>query len=423
MKQYIIIGNSAAGISAVEAIRRRDKDSKIIIFSDEDYSAYCRCLISYYLAGDIKEDKIFYRPGSFYKENNIELFLNKRVSRIDPKKSRIICEDKTQFNYDALLVATGASARIPQELKGNKKRGVFSFRTMKDTKEIMGLLPVTSAASVLGGGLVGLKAAYGLKKRNVAVKVVVKSRQILSQMLDFTAAGLVQKRLEDNGVEIILGEDVAEIIGEGEIKAIKLGSGKVFESSLIVIGKGVKPNIELIKDTETKFNEGIIADNSMRTNTENIYAAGDCAESFDIALGVNSINALWPVAVEQGRIAGANMAGDSLNYEGSVGMNSIEFFGLPAISLGVFKTKENETGIEEIKDYDEKMPLYKKIILKGNVIVGATFVGNIKNTGVFLRLIREKIDISDFKDKLLQENFGYPVIMDLIKDKERLYVK
>jgi len=415
MKQYIIIGNSAAGIAAVEAIRQRDKESKVTVFSDEDYPAYCRCLISYYLAADIKEDKIVYRPESFYKENNIELFLNKKVSRIDPKKNRVICEDKTQFTYDALLIATGASPKFP-DTQGIKKRGVFGFRTIKDTKEIAGLLPVTKAACVLGGGLIGLKAAYGLKKKGVDVKVIIKSKQVLSQMLDFEAAGFVQRKLEENGIEVILGQDAAEIIGNGDIKAVKLDSGKAFESSLIVVGKGVSPNIDLIKETQIKFNAGLIADNSLKTNIPNIYTAGDCAETFDATLGRHTINALWPVAVEQGKVCGANMAGDNLNYAGSVGMNSIEFFGLPVISLGTYKVKEGEANFEELRFCNTKENLYKKIILRDNFIVGALFVGNIGNSGVFLRMIRERINISPFKDKLLQESFGYPDIMDFVSE-------
>lgn len=422
MKQYIIIGNSAAGIAAVEAIRKQDKTSKITVLSDEDYPAYCRCLISYYLAGDIKEDKIIYRPESFYKENNIELLLNKKVTRVDPKKSRVICEDKTQFNYDALLIATGASPKFPEGLKGIKKRGVLGFRTIKDTKDIVGLLPVTKAACVLGGGLIGLKAAYGLKKRGIDVKVIIKSRQVLSQMLDFEAAGFVQRKLEENGIQIILGTDVTEVIGDGDIKAVKLDSGKALEASLIIIGKGVAPNAELIKDTEIKINEGIIANNLMQTNVANIYTAGDVCESFDLALGQYSMNALWPVAVEQGKICGTNMAGGNLNYDGSVGMNSIGFFGLPVVSLGIFKIKEGDTSFKELKLCNIKDNLYKKIILKGNLVVGAIFAGDIKNSGVFLRLIRERIDVSSFKDKLLQESFGYPDIIDFVKDKERLYV-
>ncbi|MBI3991376.1 MAG: NAD(P)/FAD-dependent oxidoreductase [Candidatus Omnitrophica bacterium] len=416
MKQFIIIGNSAAGIAAVEAIRKQDKASKIIVISDEDYPAYCRCLISYYLAGDIKEDKIIYRPESFYKENNIELLLNKKVSRVDPKKSRIICEDKTQFNYDALLIATGASPKLAEGLKGIKKRGVFGFRTIKDTKDILGLLPVTKAACVLGGGLIGLKAAYGLKKRGVNVKVIIKSKQVLSQMLDSEAAGFVQRKLEENGIEIVLGTDVAEIIGNGDIKAVKLDSGKAVESSLIIVGKGVSPNTDLIKESEIKINEGILANNLMQTNMANIYTAGDVCESFDLALGQYSMNALWPVAVEQGKICGANMAGGNLNYDGSVGMNSIEFFGLPVVSLGIFRVKEGDTSLKELKLCNIKENLYKKIIMRGNFVVGAIFAGDIKNSGIFLRLIRERIDVSSFKDKLLQESFGYPDIMDFVSE-------
>jgi NAD(P)H-nitrite reductase large subunit len=423
MRQFIIIGNSAAGIATVEAIRQRDKTSKILVFSDEDYPAYCRCLISYYLAGDIKEDKILYRAESFYKENNIELLLNKKVMRIDPKKNRIVCEDKTQFNYDALLIATGASPKFPKDLKGIKKRGVFGFRTIKDTKEIEGLLPVTKTTCVLGGGLIGLKAAYALSKRKIEVKVIVKSKQVLSQMLDFEAASLVQKKLQENGIEIILGQDAAEVIGNGDIRALKLDSGKAIGTSLIIVGKGVEPNIDLIKGTEIKFNEGIIANNFLQTNIRNIYTAGDVCESFDITLRKHTVNALWPVAIEQGKIAGCNMAGDNLNYDGSLGMNSIDFFGLPFISLGIYRTQAGDSSFEELKLMDPKINLYKKLILKDNVLIGAILVGDIKQSGIFLRLIRERIEVLSLKDRLLQENFGFPDIMDLIKEeKEKIYV-
>jgi len=421
MKQLVIIGNSAAGIAAAEAIRKSDTESKITIISDEDYPAYCRCLISYYLAGEVKEDKVWYRPQDFYKDNNIELLLNKKVTRVDTKKNRIVCEDNSQLNFDSLLIATGSSPKFP-ETKGIKKRGVFGFRTFKDVKDIEGLLPVTKEACVLGGGLIGLKAAYALKKRSVDVKVIIKSKQVLSQMLDSTAAGFIQQKLEQNGIEIITGQDIAEVIGNGDIKAIKLDSGKALGCSLIVVGKGVTPNIALIKDTEIKFNEGIVADNNLATNVPNIFTAGDVAESFDLTLGALSVNALWPIAVEQGKVAGSNMAGENLRYDGSLGINSIDFFGLPVISLGKYKTKEEDKNFTELKILDEKAKVYKKLILKINVLVGAILVGDIKNSGVFLRLIREGINVTSLKDKLLSENFGYPDIMDLIKEKEHLYV-
>jgi NAD(P)H-nitrite reductase large subunit len=275
-------------------------------------------------------------------------------------------------------------------------------------------LPVTKTACVLGGGLIGLKAAYGLKKRNVEPKVIVKSKQVLSQMLDFEAAAFVQRKLEENGIEIVLGQDVDEIIGNGDIKAIKLDSGKAFESSLVIVAKGVSANIDLIRETEIKFNEGILANSLMQTNIPNIYTAGDCVESFDVTLGQLSMNPLWPVAVEQGKIAGANMSGDNLKYEGSLRMNSLEFFGLAVVSLGLYKVKEFDTNFEELKLYNMKENFYKKLILRDNFIVGAIFVGDIRNSGVFLRLIKERINISSFKDRLLQESFGYPDIMDFV---------
>ncbi len=421
MKQFVIIGNSAAGIAAVEAIRSKDLESKITVISDEDYSAYCRCLISYYLAGDVGEDKILYRPEDFYKQNNIELLLNKKVSRIDPKKNKVICEDKSQIGFDSLLIATGSSPKFP-DTPGIKKRGVFGIRTIKDVKEIEGLLPVTKTVCVLGGGLIGLKAAHALKKRKIDVRVIIKSQQVLSQMLDNEAAHFVQKRLEENGVEIIFGQDVTEVIGNGDIKAVKLENGKAMGCSLIIVGKGVAPNIGLVKDTEIKVNEGVIADNLLQTNIPNIFSAGDVCESFDLTLGKLSVNALWPVAVEQGKIAGLNMAGEKTIYPGSCGMNSLEFFGLAVVSLGIYKLKETEASVQELKATDPKSNLYKKLILKNNVLVGAILVGDIKNSGVFLRLIREKVVVSSIKDKLLSDNFGYPDILSLIKDKEQIYV-
>ncbi|MCM8795421.1 MAG: FAD-dependent oxidoreductase [Candidatus Omnitrophica bacterium] len=422
MRQFVIIGNSAAGIAAVEGIRKKDRNSKIIVISDEDYLSYCRCLISYYLAGEVKEEKIFYRPESFYKDNNVELFLNKKVSRVEPKKNRLICEDKSIFGYDCLLIATGARPKFP-DIPGIKKRGVFGFRTLKDAKEIAGVLALTKTACILGGGLIGLKAASALKKRNVEVKVVVKSKQVLSQMLDFEAANFVLRQLEKNGIEVIFGQDVSEIIGNGDIKAVKLESGKVFGCSLVIVGKGILPNIDLIKETEINTNEGICVDNLLNTNVSNIYAAGDCAQTLDVTTGTSSVNALWPIAVEEGRIAGRNMAGENISYDGSLGMNSLEVFGLPVVSLGIYKIKEDlASQFEELKFQDPKANIYKKLILKDNLLVGAILVGDIKNSGLFLKIIREKINVTSFKERLLKDNFGFPEIMDLVNARSKLYV-
>ena len=418
MKQIVIIGNSAAGVAALEAIRKKDKQSKITVISDEDYPSYCRCVISDYLAGKVQQEQLIYRSAEFFSENNAELILNKEIIRVNPKKNCIIAEDKTQFNYDYLLLANGASPKFP-DIKGSNKRGVFGFRTIKDTKEILGLAQIADTACILGGGLIGLKAAYGLKKRGLDVKVIIKSKQVLSQVIDEQAASLFRKRLEENGIQILTGLGVEEILGNGDAKALKLDSGKVIGCQIIIVAKGVGPNIDLVKDTDIQINEGILVDEYMKTNIENIFAAGDVVETLDIATGQKTINALWPNAVDQGKIAGNNIAGEQNAYEGSIGMNSVEFFDLPLVSMGVFKQKDNHEVLVKSRP-DEN--IYKKLVLEDNRLVGGIFVGNINQSGVFLKLIREKINISSIKDRLLNDNFGYPDIMDLTRETDKVYV-
>ncbi len=423
MEHFIIIGNSAAGIAAVEEIRKKDKKSKITVVSDEEYPSYCRCLISYYLAGDIKEEKVRYRADNFYKDNDVRLILNKKVISVDPKKSTISLSDKKQEGYDHLLIATGSSPKFP-DISGIKKRGVFGFRTMADAKAIGALLPKAKTACILGGGLIGLKAAYALKKKGLGVKVIIKSKQVLSQVLDFDAAGFVQNRLEEHGIEILTGKDAAEVMGENDVEAVRLDDGKVINASLVIVCKGVSPNIDLVKGSGVKILTGIVAGESLATNEANIYAAGDVCETFDPVLGKPAVNALWPVAVEQGRIAGANMAGGKIAYDGSIGMNSLEFFGLPTVSLGIHKVSDPKD-CEEFKVSNAASSIYKKLILRADRLVGAVLVGDIRSSGLYLRLIREKVDVSAFKDKLLEENISYPDIMNFIKDqkdKENMYV-
>ncbi|MFH1655328.1 MAG: FAD-dependent oxidoreductase [Candidatus Omnitrophota bacterium] len=432
MKQVIIIGDSAAGVAAVEAIRKKDKESKIIVLSDEDYPSYCRCVISDFLAGKVTEEKLVYRSNEFFKEQNAELKLGTKVVRVDPKKNRVVAEDvsenkeedkkskssKLQLDYDALLLANGASPKFP-ELKGIKKKGVFGFRTIKDTKDILQLVTMADTACVSGGGLIGLKAAYGLRKRGKDVKVIIRSPYVLSQVVDKQAAQLVQKRLSDNGIEILTGRSITEIVGNGDLKAVRLDNNKVIACQIVVVAKGVQPNTDIISETEIKISDGICVDENMKTNIPNIYAAGDVCETFDITLNKPIVNALWPHAVEQGKIAGSNIAGENIKYEGSLGLNSVEFFDLPVVSMGIYKEGENQ---EILSKSFPGLEIYKKLVIAGNRLVGAVLVGNINQSGVFLKLIKEKIDITNIKDRLLNENFSFADIRDLVREEERTYV-
>jgi nitrite reductase (NADH) large subunit len=423
MKKILIIGNSAAGVSCAETIRKNDKTAKITIVSKEKYPCYSRCLISYYLAGDIPEAKLIYRSDDFFKANNIELALGQEIERVDTKKKRVAglddAENKVQFDYDFLVLANGASAKMP-DLKGIGKRGVFAFRTVDDAKSIMELVQVSDTACVLGGGLIGLKAAYALKKRGLDVKVIVKSKQVLSQVLDNEAGEFFKFLLNQRGIDIVTGSDVSEILGNGDVKAVKLDSGKVIACQIVVVGKGVSPNIKLIKETPVAFKEGISTDEYMQTSVPEVFACGDVCETYDISTGQTAINALWPNAVEQGKAAGENICGNAVKYAGSLGMNSVEFFDLPVISMGI--TRPGEDGFETRSKSDAKNNTYRKVIIKDNHLVGAILLGRIDNSGVYLNLIHEQSDISAIKDLLLESNFGYPATIELSNKGDNIYV-
>ena len=425
MKNFLIIGNSAAGIAAAEGIRAKNRTDKITIISDEDAPCYSRCLISYYLAGDMKESGMLYRNEDFFKENNIQLLLNRKAISIKPKKNTVVIEEeqddsikKVNLEYDYLILANGASAKM-LDIKGIQKKGVFGFRTIEDARNISTLVPISTTACVLGGGLIGLKAAYGLKKRNLEVKVLIRSPQVLSQVLDKQSADMFQERIQEKGIEIVTGMGVSEVLGNGDVKAVKLDSGKVIGCSIVVVGKGVAPNIDLVADSGIETTEGIIVNENMRTNIENIFAAGDVCETYDPALDKRVVNALWPNAVEQGRVAGANVCGDNLKYDGSMGMNSVEFFDLPVISMGITKPKA-DSGCEELVRKSEGV--YKKLVVKDNRLVGMIALGKLEQSGVYLKLIKEKIDVSNILDDLLSVNFSYAKVFDLIGKEDSIYV-
>lgn len=418
-KKIVVIGNCAAGISALEATRESDKDSKLTCISDE-LKSYYRCLISSVLSGSMTEQEIIIKDENYFNANNIEAIFGKKAIKVDLKKRQVVLEDKSRVDFDNLIIATGASSKELKDLKGSHKKGVFGFRNLKDTQEIIDKSLTTNVACVLGGGLIGLKAAYGLKKRKIDTRVIVRSGFLLSQVADRVAGDLLRDRFQENGIEVYTSTDVAEILGNGDVKAIKLGSGKVIATELIIEAKGVNANIDLIKESNIKINYGILTDEYLRTNIEGVYAAGDVAETFDIVRGETYTNALWPHAVAQGKIAAQNICGENVKYEGSIAMNSVEFFDLPICSIGITRPKQED--FEQLTCLDKEKSIYKKIVLKDNKIVGMVFAGKVQNSGVILKLIREKVDVSSFKDDLLSDSFSYAKVKDLIKEGERIYV-
>ena len=411
---YVIVGGSAGGVSCAETLRKHDKKADITLISDEAFALYSRCLLTYLIAGTIDESKLYFKDKNFYKENNIKTYLGKRVVSIDVKKKSVSLEDGTKISYDKLMLATGAS---PQRIDapGMDKKGVFTVREIDDAHAILEMLENVKEVCVLGGGLVGLRIAYALGQRKKGITVVVKSPQVLSQMVDADAARIIASILEKNGIKIMTGVEAKEIIGGKTVEGIVLDNGERLNCQLVIIGKGVKANTQLATSCGLKVEYGIVVDEFLRTSDENIFAAGDCAETFDVARGEKRTNALWPCAVEQGQVAALNMLGKKQIYDGSLSMNSVDFFGLACISMGITKIKKEEKGYEIISKEAEGR-YYKKFILKENRIVGMVLVGDIKPAGIVCALIKNKIDVSSIKHLLLEEAFNYAKIMPLVKE-------
>jgi NAD(P)H-nitrite reductase large subunit len=407
--KYVIIGGSAAGISAAETIRRNDKKSHVTVVSDEAFPLYSRCLLTYLIAGSIDESKLYFKPRNFYEEKNIDAYLGKKAVSIDRAKKKAVLDDGQAIPYDKLLLATGATPKSV-DAPGIDKKGAFTLRKIDDARAILKSLDGVKKIAVLGGGLIGLRDAYALRQRGKDLAVIVKSPHILSQMVDADASRIISSIFEKNGIKIMTGVAAKEIIGGDSAEGLLLDNGEKFECQLVLIGKGVKPNTELASSAGLHVDEGIVVNEFLCTSNENIYAAGDVAETVDVARGTKRINALWPSAVEQGEIAALNMFGKGVRYDGSLSMNSVDFFDLASISMGVTKPKE--------KDYEVISKtagnVYKKFILKDNKIVGMVLVGDIRVAGIISALIRNKIDVSSIKHILLDDNFNYAKIMPLV---------
>jgi len=417
---YVIIGGSAAGVSAAEAIRSVDKKAKITVISDEKLQLYSRCLLTYLIAGKIQKNQLLFKDKDFYKTNKIELISGVKAQNLDLKKKEVFLADKKKIKFDKLLIATGAA---PKKLgiPGEELKGVFGLRSISDAEAIISMLDSVKNVVILGGGLIGLRDAYSLGMRGKKASVIVKSPQVLSQMLDKEGARIIEKRLSDNGIEIKKGLSAKKIIGKTKVEAVELDNGQKLECQMVIIGKGVTPNLDIIKGTGIKTNWGILVDNNLKTSCKDVYAAGDIAEGYDIAKEEPNVNAIWPVAIRQGEIAGLNMAGEKIDYKGSLGMNSIEFFDLPTISMGI--TKPKKAGYEELKTSDTNRNVYKKIILKDDIIKGMVLISDVENAGVYNILARRRINLSGIKDILLKDNFDYAKVIPLIRENRDKFVE
>jgi len=400
--RYLIIGNSAGGIGAAEAIREVDKKGALTIVSDEPYPAYSRPLISKYLTGERTLEEMLFRPLDFYDQNNIIFLPGKKVSHLGLDHQSARLEDGEQIAWEKLLLAVGGKPIFPR-MKGSSKRGVFTFTNFDDAKAIDRFLDNARKAVVIGGGLIGISATEALIKRGVDVIVVEMKERILNTILDEQASLMAEEVLKQAGVEIIARQTVVKVNGRGTVEEVILDNGAAMPCDLVVVTIGVLPRPELALDAKLEINRGIVVDRHMATNHPGVYACGDVAEAYDFVYGENRLTPIWPNAYVGGRIAGLNMAGATDEYPGGTAINSLNYFGIDIASAGM-PTAPNDNGYETISKQEGN--IYQKVILKNDLIMGMIFVGNIEKSGIIFGLMRDRVNVESFKQSLLADDFG-----------------
>lgn len=413
--RYVIIGNSAAGNAAARAIRTSDPGGQVTLIGDEARPAYYRPLIPFLIDRERPEADLF--RDELHLPQGVALHLGRRATRIDPSDKTVLLDDGQQILYDQLLLATGSSAVRPP-IVGVEDPGVFVLRQWDDALAIRQAAVEARRAVIAGGGPVAMKTAEALLRRGVSVTLVVSSPQILSQMLDDTAAGMVRQQVEATGVCVITGCDVMEIGRGSEGEEVVLSTGQTLLAHLVVIGKGVVPNVELARDAGIGVG-GILVDKYLRTSIPDIYAAGDVVETADIVTGESIVSGTWTNATEMGRIAGENMAGGVTEYEGAFKrLNALEVAGIPVIAVGVVDLPPDK-GYQVYTS--RRGDTYRKLVLRDNVLVGALLVGEIEGAGVFTGLIKRRADLGDLARRLAEPRFSYAPFLRLETAKAEAY--
>ncbi|MDO8611807.1 MAG: FAD-dependent oxidoreductase, partial [Dehalococcoidia bacterium] len=332
MPAYVILGNSAAGLTAIDGVRERDRDGPITVVSREPEPAYSRVALPYVLSREKQVPQITLRGAEYYEANRVELIAGVGASAVDPKAKTVTLEDGRRLQYDRLLIATGSASRVPP-VRGIEDADVCYHWTLADTRKIEAKLNGARSCFVIGAGFISLLTVSALiKVAGLKFTVVEIADQVMPQLLDPEGGRALEKAMREKGIDVLLGEQVAGIERAGAGYGVTLKGGRTIEAGMIVCGAGVRPNVDFLAGSGIEVARGVLVNERQETSAPDVFAAGDCAEGFDFLSGERAVHAIWPTAIDQGRVAGANMAGGSQTYPGSLSWNVTELFGLASAS-------------------------------------------------------------------------------------------
>jgi len=401
MKKHLIVGNGGAAISAARAIRAVSLDDEITIISKENCCAYSPVLITYYLGGRIGHEDMFICDESFYRRNKVNAALGIKATKVDTKLGRVYTDSNEAFNYDNLLIATGSSPIVPS-IAGVNLPGVFVLRTVDDAERIISFLESKESVAIIGSGLVAMQALGALVNRGKKAILVARKHQILRMILDLQGARMLEERLYQRGIDIRLNEPVLGIgiHNKGSKKVISLTSGAELTADAVILAVGVRPNVDFLQGSGIELSGGVVVDQHCRASADGVYAAGDVAEACDPITGHYTINATWPSAIEQGRVAGLNMAGKEALILRNVRSNITTLFGFSFASLGLIKAE----GMKLDEIVAEDGAVYRKLFFKEGLLVGAVLLGEIDDAGIIANLIQRHTLFPNLYEALLRRS-------------------
>ncbi|MDO5702120.1 MAG: FAD-dependent oxidoreductase [Lachnospiraceae bacterium] len=381
--KYLILGGGIAGLEAAKAIRARDKTGGITILSEENHLPYNRPMLTKALLSDLTEEQMLVEQQSWFDENSISFVKNVRITAIDTAEKTVICGDNMKLVYDRLIYALGARSFIPP-VPGADQDHVFAVRTLEDAANIRARIKNVKHAAVIGGGVLGLEAAWSLARAKVDVTVLEFAPKIMMRQLHPDASDMLTAIAEANGVHILTGVETAEIRAD----SLVLKDGREIPADLVIMSTGVRGNVDIAKEAGIAVDRSIVVNDRMETNIPDIYAAGDCAQ-------YNGINyALWSQSVDQGKVAGGNAAGDDLSYETVDGALSFNGMNTSLFSIGDHGTNP-EKSFRTVEIRDPKRNIYERYTFENNRLVGVILIGD---TSKLAKLTTKVKEHAAFKD-------------------------
>ncbi len=403
--KIVIIGNNVSGTFTAQNIRFLNEEAEIEIITQEKYPYYTRVNLPELISEKVTIDNLIVFKEDWYKNKRIELNLNTRVEKINPKtKTLIIDSIDNPIYYDKLVLALGSTPNIPPiknavKLKDEKK-GVFTLRSINDCLEIKDFIRKENAkkAIVIGGGLLGLELANQIKNSDLDTTVVEFFPRLLPRQLDLECGTMLKEEIESKGIKVVLGATTEEILGNGSVTGIRLKGGEEIDADIVLIQAGIRPTINLAKDANLVTNKGIVVNEYLETSEKDIFAVGDCIEYNDQIWGI------IPACMEQSKIVAASVVGmKKIEYKGTTPKNTLKILGLELTSIGIIDPSREEIsgGWEILKKADKKDCCYKKLILKDSKLKGAILFGDTKAISYVYSKMEQEVDGTELR-KLLE---------------------